>query len=65
MEVDRLGRGGGVAILWNDMEKAIVLSFSHHHIDLEIADEARGTWRLIGFYGMPERSHLRDSWNLL
>ena len=54
LAVDRLGRGGGVAVLSNYMEKTIVLSFSPHHIELEIGDEARGTWRLIGFYGMPK-----------
>ena len=54
-----------MVVLWNDMEKTIVLSFSHHHIDLEIEDEARGTWRLTGFYGMPKRSCCRDLWNLL
>ena len=41
------------------------MSFSNHHIDLEIEDEARGKLRLTGFYGMPERNHRRDSWNLL
>ena len=25
----------------------------------------RGKWRLTGFYGMPERNHRRESWNLL
>ena len=38
------------------MEKVTILSFSQHHIDLDIEDEARGRWRLTGFYGMPERS---------
>ena len=42
MVLDREGRGGGVAVLWNVMEKVIVLSFSQHHINLEIEDEARG-----------------------
>ena len=54
-----------MAVLWNVMEKVTVLSFSQHHIDLDIEDEARGTWRLTCFYGMPKRSHCRDSWNLL
>ena len=65
LAVDRLGRGGGVAVLWKDMEKCRVMSFSNHHIDLEIEDEAWGKWCLTGFYGMPERNHRRDSWNLL
>ena len=54
MVVNRLNQGGGVAVIWKDMEKCIVLSFSNHHIDLEIGDEARGKWRLTGFYGMSE-----------
>ena len=63
--VDRLGRGGGVAVLWKDLEKCIVMSFSNHRIDLEIEDEARGKWRLTGFYGMLKRNHRRDAWNLI
>ena len=65
LAVDRLGRGGGVAVLWKDLEICRVMSFSNHHIDLEIEDEARGKWHLTGFCGMPERNHRRDSWNLL
>ena len=49
MAVDRLGRGGGVVVLWKDLEKCTVMSFSNHHIDLEIEDEARGKWRMTGF----------------
>ena len=44
LAVYRLGRGGGVVVLWKDLEKCTVLSFSNHHIDLEIEDEARGKW---------------------
>ena len=65
LAVDRLGRGGGAAVIWKDLEKCRVTSFSTHHIDLEIDDEARGKWCLTGFYGMLERNHRRESWNLL
>ena len=65
LAVDRSGYGGGAAVLWNDLEKCRVTSYSTHHIDLEIEDEMRGKWRLTGFYGMPERNHRRGSWNLL
>ena len=54
LAVDRSGRGGGAVVLWNDLEKCRVTSFSTHHIDLEIDDEVRGKWRLTGFYGMLE-----------
>ena len=65
LAVDRSSRGDGAAVLWNDLEKCRVTSFLTHHIDLEIEDEARGKWRLTGFYGMPGRNHRRESWNLL
>ena len=56
MAIDREGRGGGMAVFWNVMEKVTILSFSQHHIDLDIEDEARGRWSLTSFYGMPQRS---------
>ena len=42
LAVDRSGRGGGATVLWNDLDKGRVTSFSTHHIDLEIEDEVRG-----------------------
>lgn len=34
-------------------------------MDIEIEDYSKGEWRLMAFYGHPERCKRRDSWNLL
>jgi hypothetical protein len=63
--VDREGRGGGIAIMWNNSLKCHIMNYSLNHIDIEVVDESRGNWRLIGFYGYPEGGRRRDSWNFL
>ena len=36
-----------------------------NHVDLEVDDVVKGHWRVIAFYGYPERVRRRDSWNHL
>ncbi|XP_050232160.1 uncharacterized protein LOC126680912 isoform X1 [Mercurialis annua] len=62
--VESVGRSGGLAFMWKDMDAVSVLGHSHHHIDLRISSPV-GIWRLTGFYGYPERHRRRQSWNLL
>ncbi|XP_057794267.1 uncharacterized protein LOC131010650 [Salvia miltiorrhiza] len=62
--VDCAGRSGGLCMLWKFSTTCKLLSFSTHHIDMEIMD-SKGRWRLTGFYGFPERSRRRESWNIL
>jgi hypothetical protein len=45
--------------------KCLITNYSLNHIDIEVEDLQRGKWRLTGFYGYPEGSRRRDSWNLL
>ncbi|MCH80360.1 replication protein A 70 kDa dna-binding subunit, partial [Trifolium medium] len=59
------GRGGGVAILWNNSLKCHITNYSLNHIDIEVVDEVRGNWRITGFYGFPEGGRRRASWNFL
>ncbi|MCH81372.1 endonuclease/exonuclease/phosphatase family protein, partial [Trifolium medium] len=63
--VDREGRGGGVAVFWKNELGCTITNFSTNHVDIDIADSIRGNWRLTRFYGYPEGSRRRDSWNLL
>jgi hypothetical protein len=63
--VDRDGRGGGVAVMWRKVVNCSITNYSLNHIDIEIDDLQRGKWRLTGFYGYPEGSRRRDSWNFL
>lgn len=63
--VDRVGRSGGIALLWNASCVVNLLSYVTNYIDteVELADQRR--WRITGFYGYPKSSHRRASWDLL
>lgn len=53
-QVDRIGRGGGLAFLWKKPANCIITNYSQNHIDIEVVDSLSGKWRLTGFYGMPK-----------
>ncbi|CAL5438392.1 unnamed protein product [Camellia sinensis] len=55
--VDRDGLGGGLALLWKGDTQFTIQNYSCGHIDIH--------WRLAGFYGNPNASKSRDSWELL
>lgn len=63
--VEPRGRSGGLEMLWKEQDQAKVLSFSHHHIDIEAKVEGFGVWRLTVVYGEPNRSERRKTWDLL
>lgn len=63
--VDRVGRGGGLAILWKPCVKCSVLESSSNFIDVCISDSGVHSWRLTCFYGYPERTRRNESWNLI
>lgn len=52
-------------IFWKHKDMVDIKSYSHNHIDTEIKMENQAKWRLTCFYGYPEGSRRRDSWNLL
>ncbi|XP_062102829.1 uncharacterized protein LOC133812993 [Humulus lupulus] len=54
--VDAVGRGGGLALLWKNMDEIVVRGYSHNHIDVEVSIGGLETWRLTGLYGEPNRA---------
>lgn len=40
--VDRIGRGGGLACLWNKNFNCPIMNFSQNHIDMEVNDSFKG-----------------------
>ena len=62
---DRESRGGGIAFLWHKTKSCTISNYSRNHIDVEVDDLRHGKWRLTGFYGFPEGSRRKDSWNLI
>lgn len=66
MFVDRIGLGGGLALLWRSTVDITLRSFSRNHIDAMVegaGDKPR--WRLTGFYGELVSSNRHVTWNLL
>ena len=59
--VDRMGRSGGLALLWKGTNTVSLLKFSSNFIDAEVEVPELGKWRLTGFYGYPETSRWRES----
>ena len=57
--------GGGLALFWKDQVSVRLLSYSRNYVDVAVHKHGTPTWRLTGFYGYPERSTRRESWNML
>uniref|UniRef100_A0A2N9GDA6 Reverse transcriptase domain-containing protein n=1 Tax=Fagus sylvatica TaxID=28930 RepID=A0A2N9GDA6_FAGSY len=65
MVVERIGTGGGLALLWRDEVQIVVHSHSIAHIDITIRIRGYRDWHFTGFYGNLETSKRDDSWTLL
>ncbi|XP_031094434.1 uncharacterized protein LOC115998904 [Ipomoea triloba] len=63
--VDRVGLGGGLALLWRESGMATLLSYSDNYIDVIVTMEGESPWRLTCFYGFPERARRHQAWTLL
>lgn len=63
--VDREGRGGAVTVLWKSTVNCNILNHSLNFINLEVNHNFKGSRRLTGFYGIPDRTKRKESWNLL
>ncbi|XP_074315616.1 uncharacterized protein LOC141651821 [Silene latifolia] len=64
IEVDSVGRSGGLAFLWKKEVDCNFVSASVHHVDCHIR-EGEKEWRITGFYGWPAVSDRHLSWELL
>ncbi|XP_074377634.1 uncharacterized protein LOC141719152 [Apium graveolens] len=63
--VDRVGRGGGLAVMWKHNLVCQVVDSSNNFIDVHVIEGQNVAWRLTCFYGYPERNRCQESWNLL
>lgn len=64
-EVDCIGRGGGLALMWKHSFVCQVLDSSSNHINMHIMDGLSISWKLTCFYGYPERTRRQASWDFL
>lgn len=63
--VEPQGRSGGLTLFWKEEDQGNLLSFSQHHINIEVKIEGMRSWRLTGMYGEPNRTQRRKTWDLL
>lgn len=63
--VDCVGHSGGLAVLWKTQFQCRVTGYSRNHIDVVLSENNVDSWRLSCFYGYPERSRRKDSWNFI
>ncbi|KAH9786028.1 reverse transcriptase domain-containing protein [Citrus sinensis] len=65
LAVGPMGRSGGLALYWNSSHNVRLMKFGRNFIDVQVENADSRTWRCTGFYGFPETSKRRDSWELL
>lgn len=63
--VERINKGGGLALFWSDGIEVNVETSSLNHIDVTINKSSEKPWRFTGFYGEPETQKSFESWDLL
>jgi hypothetical protein len=64
--VDRVGRSGGLILLWNAHTNVTIHNFSRRHINAIVTTGRNGTpWKFTGFYGHPVTAKRYESWGLL
>lgn len=63
--VPHINNGGGLALLWKERDMVQLRRYSRNFIDSIISMEDFPKWRLTGYYGFPESSRRRQSWNLI
>ena len=55
--VERIGRSGGLMLLWKDGTRFSLGSFSRFHIEGALTDEVGKSWNFLGLYGDPVASN--------
>lgn len=63
--VDSIGTAGGLAILWKNHISCTVVDSSMNYIDVIMLENNVQSWWCSCFYGIPERSRRRESWNII
>ncbi|XP_074301321.1 uncharacterized protein LOC141632701 [Silene latifolia] len=64
MEVDSVGRSGGLALLWQKGVHCVLRSMSVHYMDFDL-EIGEASWRVNGFYGWPAVQDRHLSWQQL
>lgn len=63
--VEAQGHSGGLALLWKNNGSCQIRGSGTQFIDFEVENDQVGRWCYTGYYGCPERSRRRVSWDTL
>ncbi|KAF8411685.1 hypothetical protein HHK36_004243 [Tetracentron sinense] len=63
--IPSIGRSGELSLIWKDNVELTIQNCSQFHIDAHIKWGSDQEWRLTGFYGNPDSTKRKESWNLL
>ncbi|CAH9087494.1 unnamed protein product [Cuscuta europaea] len=64
--VDSVGLSGGPCLLWREQVEVTIKTVANTYIDAIIRFGSDGpVWCYTGYYGFPERSRRRESWELI
>lgn len=62
LAVDPVGLNGGIAFLWKDDTEVAIQNFSCRHINATIMlVNSSVSWKMMGFYGHPNRAYREES----
>ncbi|KAG2693445.1 hypothetical protein I3760_08G097900 [Carya illinoinensis] len=62
-DVERVGLSGGIALLW---KKVKVINYTRWHISALVTEHnSNSPWLFSGFYGHPDKTKRKGSWELL
>ena len=65
LAVSRLGRRGGLAMLWNNDVDLHIQTYTENHIDTFIFTDRNSPWRITRFYGKSEKQLCHETLDLL
>ncbi|XP_074356664.1 uncharacterized protein LOC141696420 [Apium graveolens] len=63
--VNCIGRSGGLGVFWKNNVRCEISNYSQNHVDVIFKHNNVAAWRLSCFYGMPESSRRKSSWDLI
>lgn len=59
------GKGGGLAMMWNENVAVEIKSYNKHHIDVVVQSNESSYWRCTGVYGNPKAEERKHTWELI
>lgn len=65
LAVNGIGKGGGIALFWDESVNVTIKSYNLRHIDAVITEQNQDPWRATFVYGEPKAQDRHLMWTLL